>query len=92
MINDMNNYDIDSMIEHVGDDSRHLRQLADGMELPAWCARRRRVLMAVAAAVMIAVPSVYAVVLPRHPESQIACNMQGCDDEVMQCARQIFVV
>lgn len=88
----MTDNDIDTMIERVADDGRHLRQLADGMELHIFCVRRRRVVTAVAVAVMIGLPTLYAAVLPSPEGVQVACNMQGADDEVMNCARQIFRV
>ena len=88
----MTNNDIETMLERAADDGRHLRQLADDMELHSFCVRRRRVVTAMAVAVMIGLPSLYAAVLPSADGVQVACNMQGGDDEVMSCARQIFRV
>lgn len=91
-MNSLTNNDIENLLERVGDDSRHLRQLTDEMELHSWCVRRRRVLTAMAVAVMLGLPTVYAAVLPQRQAGPVACNMQGCDDQVMRCAKQIFVV
>ncbi len=60
-------------------DREHLLKLAreQGGDLKGWCARRRMAARAVAAALLVAVPSVYTLLLPERKAAAVLCNQRG---------------
>jgi len=64
-------------------DRDHLRQLAQeqGADLGRWCAHRRMVVRTVALVLLVAVPAVYAALLPQRDPASVLCNQRG--DELL---------
>lgn len=80
----MKEYDIEQLIateqrRRQEADREHLQQLAreQGADLGHWCAQRRTVVRAVAMVVLVAIPSVYAMLLPQREAEHVLCNRSG---------------
>ena len=88
----MENIDITQLIEaeqarrHAADEA-HVRQLArqQRADLGRWCATRRTVVRSVAMVVLLAVPGIYAMLLPQREPDMVLCNIP--DDKPLVVTR-----
>ena len=95
----MTENDIERLIERGAisrreEDCRHVEGLVSNLnaDLGPWCARRRRIQSVIAAALLVAVPLGYSLLLPENDKPQVVCNQAGGGAAVMQCATQILTV
>lgn len=66
----------------------HMQRLADELDegYGAWHERYMRLSRVAAMVVLLAVPSVYAMLLPQRDPVAVCCNQRGGDEAVVRCA------
>lgn len=75
-------------------DSEHLRQLGDTMNagLGQWCTRMRRIRTVAMTLLLILLPSALYISLPQREPTMVACNIDGGESEVIDCARNLISI
>ena len=73
------------------EDDEHLRQLAADLnaDLPSWALRRHIAGSLLAVAILVAVPMAYSALLP-DATPLVACNLNGQEEAVLQCANNLL--
>lgn len=75
------------------EDDEHLRALAADLnaDLPSWILRRRIIGSLVAITLLVVIPMGYSAILPSAGDSSlVACNLQGQEEAVIQCAHNLL--
>ena len=75
-------------------DREHLEWLSAQVNegLPEWCARVRRTRAAAMVLLLVALPAALYFALPQREPVMVACNMEGGESQVVDCARNLISI